>query len=236
MRVTERFEIVDKIARELQQRYTFTEIDSFVRQFALKPLDSFPTNSKWAYSKAILANASPAVLGQIAEDLGMGALAQVSAQTNPPTLWRDNKWFRLFLSHISKDKEKATRLRECLKIYGIAAFVAHDDIEPTKKWETEIERGLFAMDAFISMHTPGFSKSIWTQQEIGFAIARGVLVIPLRMGEDPTGFLSKHQALSRGNKTAEVIAKEINAIIEGDPRTKEKLLSAGVEAMNYILG
>ena len=62
------------------------------------------------------------------------------------------------------------------------------------------------MDAFIAIHTPGFSASFWTQQEVGFAVGRGVKIISLRMGEDPTGFISKHQALARRQRTAEEIA------------------------------
>jgi hypothetical protein len=57
------------------------------------------------------------------------------------------------------------------------------------------------MDAFLAIHTEGFSKSVWTQQEIGFAGARGVKIISFKMGEDPTGFISKHQALPRLNRT-----------------------------------
>jgi hypothetical protein len=123
--------------------------------------------------------------------------------------------------------EKATRLRDCLKPYGIQAFVAHEDIEPTKEWQGEIERALFSMDAFVSIHTVGFAKSIWTQQEIGVAIGRGVKTVALRMGEDPTGFISKHQALSRGSKTAEAVAKELSDIFAADERTARRLKEAG---------
>jgi hypothetical protein len=48
------------------------------------------------------------------------------------------------------------------------------------------------MDAFLAIHTPGFKDSFWTQQEIGFAVGRGVKIISFKMGEDPTGFISKH--------------------------------------------
>ena len=78
------------------------------------------------------------------------------------------------------------------------------------------------MELFISIHTPGFSQSIWTQQEIGFAVCRGVKIIALRMGEDPTGFISKHQALSRGVKTAEQIAADIDLLLKRDERIKER--------------
>jgi hypothetical protein len=94
------------------------------------------------------------------------------------------------------------------------------------EWQAEIERALYAMDAFIAIHTVGFSASNWTQQEIGFALARGVKIIALKMGEDPTGFISKRQALPRRRRMAEVIAKEIDGLFCGDESTAGKLRAA----------
>ncbi len=130
---------------------------------------------------------------------------------------------RVFVSHLSLEKQKATRLREALAPYGINAFVAHEDIEPTLEWQVQIERALHSMELFISIHTPGFKDSFWAQQEIGFAIAKGVKIIAVRMGEDPKGFISKHQALSRGEKTAEKLASEIVVLLEKDQRTSARL-------------
>ena len=67
------------------------------------------------------------------------------------------------------------------------------------------------------------NKRFWTQEEVGFAVARGVKIISIRMGEDPTGFISKHQALARLNRTAEEIAKEINALLLNDELTTSLL-------------
>ena len=82
------------------------------------------------------------------------------------------------------------------------------------------------MDAFIAVHTKGFSGSFWTQQEVGFAVGRGVKIISLRMGEDPTGFISKRQALSRRSRPAEEIAKEIDHLLSNDELTSTKLQAA----------
>ena len=90
----------------------------------------------------------------------------------------------------------------------------------------EIERALHTMDGFIAIHTAGFSQSIWTQQEVGFALGRGTKVISFKMGEDPTGFISKQQALARRDRTAEDIAKEIDALLSEDARTADRLVAA----------
>jgi hypothetical protein len=58
--------------------------------------------------------------------------------------------------------------------------VAHEDIHPTLEWQVEIERALYNMDAFLAIHTPGFKDSFWTQQEIGFAVGRGMKIFPSR--------------------------------------------------------
>ena len=82
------------------------------------------------------------------------------------------------------------------------------------------------MDAMVAVHTKGFSASFWTQQEIGFALGRGVKVISFKYGEDPTGFIGKHQALPRLRKSAEEIATEIDKLLVADLRTADRLSEA----------
>jgi hypothetical protein len=154
----------------------------------------------------------------------------VETELSLPANWCGARRFRLFISHIAIEKDKATRLKNCLVRYGIDAFVAHEDIEPTLEWQIEIEKALRVMDAFLAIHTVGFAKSIWTQQEIGYAVGRGVKVISLQMGENPTGFISKRQALGRRGRKAEEIAAEIYTILSKDARTKGALDAAKVSS------
>ncbi len=78
----------------------------------------------------------------------------------------------------------------------------------------------------VAILTVGFSKSAWTQQEVGFALGRGTKIISLKMEEDPTGFLAKQQALLRGNRTADEIAPDIVKLLSKDLRTKGRLEEA----------
>jgi TIR domain len=103
--------------------------------------------------------------------------------------------YRVFLSHKSSVKNRTARLKEELAVYGITAFVAHRDIEPTKAWQTEIENALQTMDAFVALITKHFHESDWTDQEVGYALARGVPIIPVTLGHKPYGFLEKFQGL-----------------------------------------
>jgi TIR domain len=224
MRGIQRLELINDIARELQARFVTTDINAYFDGHSLEHPGDIVVSSKWTYSKAVLSKAPDAKLLEIAEDLGVGVPAAVVGSTLPPRLWGDGSRFRLFVSHISKNKDKATRLRDCLTPYGIAAFVAHEDIEPTLEWQTQIERALHAMDAFLAMHTRGFAASNWTQQEVGFAVAKDVKIISLEMGEIPTGFISKQQALPRRNRRAEEIADEVVSLLRADSRTRQRFL------------
>jgi hypothetical protein len=53
-----------------------------------------------------------------------------------------------------------------------------------------------------------------------------VKIISFKMGEDPTGFISKQQALAQGGRPAEEIALEIDRLIADDDLTAAKLVAA----------
>ncbi len=226
MRVTDKLALVDKLGRELQSRFTFIEIDRFLAEFGIKAAADADRFSKWVYSKNALSGAPDAIILRIAAELDLQTDGVNVSHLGPPRNWKDGDQFRLFISHTSSEKLKATRLKECLAPYAISGFVAHEDIHPTLEWQGEIERALRTMDAFIAIHTVGFSKSFWTQQEVGFACGRGAKVISFKMGEDPTGFISKNQALARRQRTAEEIAVEIDTLLSEDDRTSGRLAEA----------
>lgn len=109
-------------------------------------------------------------------------------------IWGDSG-FRVFLSHKSEVKKQTASLKESLKPYGIASFVAHEDIAPTKEWQNELGAALESMDAFVALLTEKFHESLWTDQEVGYAFARGVPIVAVRLGRDPYGFIGKFQGL-----------------------------------------
>lgn len=104
--------------------------------------------------------------------------------------------FRLFLSHKSEVKVEVAKLKAKLARFGISAFVAHEDIKPTREWETEIENALATMDSFAALMTPDFRDSEWTDHEVGFARSTGVPMIAVDLGMKPYGFTARFQALS----------------------------------------
>ena len=110
-------------------------------------------------------------------------------------IWEEGH-FRIFISHKAKVKIKASCLSDSLKDFGISCFVAHEDINPTKKWQNEIENALRTMNTFVALLTERFHDSDWTDQEVGFAFGTGVPIISVKLGQNPYGFIGKFQALS----------------------------------------
>jgi hypothetical protein len=102
---------------------------------------------------------------------------------------------RVFLSHKAKYKKQTSQLKEWLGFCGVACFVAHVDIKPTKEWQREIENALQSMDALVALFTEDFHESNWTDQEVGFALGRGVPVTAVCLGKDPCGLIGKRQGL-----------------------------------------
>ena len=90
-------------------------------------------------------------------------------------IWKEG-FFRLFLSHVSEHKLLAGKLKDELLLRGISAFVAHEDIAPSLVWQNEIELALRSMHALAALLTPDFHASNWTDQEVGFALGKGILV------------------------------------------------------------
>lgn len=138
-------------------------------------------------------------------------------------------YFRLFLSHLSSFKKKTALLSKVLRKYCISGFVAHEQIEPTKEWQDEIEKALFSMDALAAILTSGFKDSLWTDQELGFALGREILIIPIRKGIDPYGFIAKYQGLQGDGKTISEVADLLFKIIANHPKTKNRMANILVE-------
>lgn len=155
-----------------------------------------------------------------------GVLQRFHRTTTPTAeqrIWGEGG-YRLFLSHKAEVKREAAELKRQLEPFGVCCFVAHMDIHPTKEWQDEIESALASMDAFVALITKQFHDSLWTDQEVGFAVGRGVPIIAVKLGRDPYGFLGKFQALSCGWDGAHL---ELVKLLIKHPR----MLNAYIEAV-----
>ncbi|MDD3476457.1 MAG: toll/interleukin-1 receptor domain-containing protein [Sulfurimonas sp.] len=225
MRVLERIELIDRIGRELQSRMTFADIAVYLGAYGVKTKDIQPSsNSKWVYVKELLADSDENIILSIAEELELNH----SFSSNAPkeaTFWKTGH-FKLFLSHLASFKSNTAKLQQVLKKYAITSFVAHEDIEPTKDWQIEIETALHSMDAMVAILMDGFKESNWCDQEVGFAVGKNVLIIPVRKGLDPYGFIGKYQGIQANDKNIGQVAEEIFQTIVKSTKTRGKILSA----------
>jgi hypothetical protein len=231
MKPLDRIGLIDRIGRELQSRMGYGDIHQYLAEHGVdvkKPTSG--VNSKWVYTKELLKGEKDAVILKIAEELDVPhnyAVAE-SDRTLQATFWEEGH-FKLFLSHLSSFRETTGALQRALHGFGISAFVAHVDIEPTREWQDEIEAGLFSMDALAAILMPGFKESNWTDQEVGIAVGRGVLVIPIMRGLNPYGFISKFQGLDADGKNVGQVADAIFKILATSPKTRTRMLSCLVE-------
>jgi hypothetical protein len=145
-------------------------------------------------------------------------------------LWPDNR-FRLFLSHVSKHKVAVSKLKDELELFGISAFVAHEAIKPSLEWLREIELALRSTHALLALITPDFHASVWTDQEIGWAFGRGVLVVPVRLGVDPYGFVGKVQGISGDLEKPKKLAELVFETLLSNPQTHGEIRRAFVTAL-----
>jgi hypothetical protein len=210
---------------------SYADIDVYLKAYGVdtkKPTSG--TNSKWVYVKDLLSDEKDGLIVGIADELGLAhnfAIAESNSALEA-TFWEPFH-FKLFLSHISSFKRTTSQLQAALRAFGVSAFVAHVDIEPTKEWQEEIEAGLYSTDALAAILMPGFKESNWTDQEVGIAIGRGVLIIPIMRGQTPYGFISKYQGLYAEGKTVAEVAASIFKILTVSPKTRSKMLSCLVE-------
>lgn len=225
MRVVDKFDLVSRIGRHLQEQMTYSDIDSYVSVFGV-PLQtrSSSFNSKWIYVKELLNDQPVDLVIKIAEDLGLKHTLNASGKTQAVVsrFWTPG-YFRLFISHLSADKVTAARFQQSLLKFGITSFVAHEDIKPTKEWQSEIESALGSMDAMAVILTPGFGDSDWTDQEVGFAMGRDVQIIPIKKGLNPYGFIGKYQAIQARNKTVAQVADGVFDALVSSNRTVERM-------------
>lgn len=221
MRVLDKISLLDKIGRELQSRMSYSDIDVFLGAHGIDCKDFQPsTNSKWVYVKEVLADASEELVIRIANELDHNYSVASPKQAN---FWKTGH-FKLFLSHLASFKAQTSRLQQALKKYAITSFVAHEDIEPSREWQIEIEAALHTMDALAAILMPGFKESNWCDQEVGFAVGREILIIPVRRQLDPYGFIGKYQGIQAANKSVAEVANEIFDTIIKSERTRNKML------------
>ena len=199
-----RVKVVAEVSRRLSGE-DWSLIDLTLSQFGLPTSDRWEGNSH-DYLIEHLKDANDVVLVDLAHHVGF----EVSSPTTGVELpfWQEGK-LRLFISHLAAHREYAGALQDAFAGYGISAFVAHNDIQPTVEWQNTIESALATSEVLVALLHPDFNVSAWTDQEVGFAMGAGIPIFSVRFGQDPYGFIGRFQAFNGNGKNGEELAIEL---------------------------
>jgi len=231
MKAIERLELISKVARALQARMTFDDIDAYLSSCGVTAKAKRSSyDSKWVYAKELLGYAPEQTVVRIADEFGIPHTYTVisAGAVTESKFWEPNH-FKLFLSHVSSFRATTAKLRISLRKFAISGFVAHEDIEPTEEWQDEIEAALFSMDAVAALVTPKFVESKWADQEVGIAIGRGSMVIPVMREAVPHGFIGKFQGVNGKGKSILHVATKIFEVLINSSQTRSRLLTRLVD-------
>ena len=180
-----------EIGRRMSTR-SWPEIDLVLEEFGGGTSGDWG-GDKFSYVIAMLRTIRDDLLRQLAEheniETGENSVMDV------PAFWKEGQ-LRVFISHISAHKIFASELQSALMNFGMCAFVAHEDIEPTAEWQDEIEKALRTCDALVALLNPKFNESTWTDQEVGYGLGRGIPVFSVRLGMSPYGLFGRKQAFN----------------------------------------
>jgi len=149
-------------------------------------------------------------------------------------MWADGT-LRLFLSHSSAKKKFVARIKQELAEFGVESFVAHEDIEPTKEWLGEIRLALNTCHVFAAILCPDFKKSNYCDQEVGHALQREILVIPVRLEIDPYGFMAPLQGVSAFEKKPSEIAADLNNLLLVHSSTKQLMVAVAEKRIELLV-
>lgn len=217
---SERVRIITEIGQRLG-RELWPVVDLTLRQFSL-PIDDDWRGDANTYLLQMIQSAPDDTLLALAAHVGFD-LGRPSGLE--PAFWSKG-YFRLFLSHLAVHKDRASALQAAVQRFGISAFVAHTDIEPIKEWQDEIELALSTADALVALLTPDFHGSKWTDQEIGFAMGRSILILSVRLGQDPYGFIGKFQGVEGQNRKPDEIAQQLFDVLLQHKQTRARMTEA----------
>lgn len=108
-----------------------------------------------------------------------------------------------FLSHSHINLAIANEVASILRVFGLSGFIAHRDLESGSEWREEIQRQLREASLLVAIVSSHFAESDWTDQEVGFALARGIPIVPINAGLAPYGFMGHIQGVRWGNEAEE---------------------------------
>jgi hypothetical protein len=236
----QRAELIIRLMKSLFER-EWDVIDVILTSFDLRGLsleDGTPYGEVSAQCRASLQNADSSTLRQLASYVLGPEIVSPVLQSQPADhaddLWEEGI-VRIFLSHLAAEREFVGEVNKELKGIGLSSFVAHDSIDVSQEWQAEIERALRTADVLVGLAHPNFTDSVWTQQEVGWALGRDIPVLLIGIGETPRGFPARYQApmLGQSHRTAWRVASTIAVWLTRQDRWGSAVVNALVHDLEY---
>lgn len=227
----ERVRVIQEIAESLVAR-DWAVAQLTLDQFGLETYDprgdyDFDAHS---YFIAQVKEATNTTLVNLHEYL----VGEEAAPPGPDGPWNSPFPVTVFLSHVHEHRHFVGAVKTHLARRGIDGFVAHDDIQPSEQWREVIKAALGTCHAFVAFLHGRFHESQWCDQEVGWALGRGIPIVAVRPPnvERRDGFLEEHQDLlvSDAPNEERSVADEILEVVVRDPRTKFVGIRAVAEA------
>ena len=101
----------------------------------------------------------------------------------------------VFISHSKCDADWAKTIFDFLKNEGFEAFLSSESIIPGSDFTKAISEALEKADVFVTLVTNNFNQSPACQQEVGFAVAKKITIIPLLKEALPEFLISNIQGI-----------------------------------------
>lgn len=167
-----------KVARQLTE-LTSGEINLIIKKLDIQGFDANEYDP-WDLPNALFHFVGNCNLEQIQllEDYFFQNARDIGSQDSKPT---DHQ---IFISFHSSDKEIAGQIAAGIQRSGLEVFLAHRDIQPGTKWRSELSNRLDSATHMICIIGANYSQSPICCQEIGWALARKLPLVPLSLSED----------------------------------------------------
>lgn len=235
MQKSDRIRMIQEIADFLSPQ-SWVDIDLILDSFGANTLDTWSGDER-SYILEMLRHSSDRIVKDIATHCQIHTgIDEILEET----LFWDKDYFRLFVSHLSRHERFVGDVEGELRKFGIQGFVAHASITPTREWQTEIERALATCESLAAFLHPGFNESAFTDHEVGWALGRGIPIIPLCMEKEsttPYGLMSKIQGVRGWSLEKQEIAKNIFDLLvsneDSEQRVKTGLIRAWADAQSW---
>jgi hypothetical protein len=117
--------------------------------------------------------------------------------------------YRVFISHSTRDQGLVMYLARLLDKFGVETWIAEWCLSPGEPLDKKIFNEIQKSDCVVALLTRDGIRSNWLQQEIGYSLAHGKLVIPI---------------VEKGTPEADLAALETKEYIEYDPHQYDQAL------------